>query len=201
MLRFILLSIFLFLFVSCSQSVQQNSVAEPIAKPMMLSEDEEKVNATISPSEIEQKEEPIDASPVGNAVQTMQNAEKKMLDTLKLVGTLQGDQILDCEEYKAENFAKMKEFFGQHCFNFDRYVFWFNTNTGKKISVLETDGILKKCKIGYFTSYKRLISYQEYGNSVIETEFYMDSTKGELMVHRFRNGVRTANENYRLAGY
>lgn len=140
------------------------------------------------------------ASPVGGAVQAMQKANQQMLETMQLLGTLE-DQVYDCQNRRQESFQAMQKFFGQHCFDFDEEQFWFLTASGQKVGVRPSDGVLAKAKTGYFTSYRELVTYQSNGDALIQTDFYMDCTKGELIVHRYVNNDLMSTETFNLAGY
>ena len=126
-----------------------------------------------------------------------------MANMILLVRQLQaGDQVFDCrkKESQSEAFKTLQTFFGKGVVQFDNYTFWFVNSEGQKVGLDENDGILNKCTIGLFQSFKRAVIVQLNGEESITTEFYVEPKKGDLMVHRYRGRERT-NENYKIAGY
>ena len=155
----------------------------------------------INKKKIKQKLPQEPGSPMGQAVNSIEKAKKDMVDTVKLISQLNtGDRILDCKNNRKQSLQTLQTFFGNKYLKIDKYTFWFTTLHGKKIGVYPKDGILHMCKIGMFSSFKRLITIQQSGNNKTETEFYVDTTKKELMVHRYRSEGKT-HENYRLADF
>lgn len=140
-------------------------------------------------------------TPMGGAVHAMRNAEKEILEAMRLINAAQGDRVLDCQNQRQESFQLMQEFFGAHCFGYDDEQFWFLAPNGQKIKLNENDGELQKTKIGFLTSLKELVAYQVDGGILVETDFYMDCTKGELIIHHYRDGERGLVETFNLAGY
>lgn len=160
-----------------------------------LTPEEEKEN-------IQKAQNEIGGSPVAYAVQTMKKAEQDMQKSLQLIELLkQGDQTLDCKNDLQNSLQTIESFFNASFLIYDEVTFWFLTNDKKRVGVFEEDGILSTCKIGLFSEYKRLIATQYRGQDTIRTEFYVQPSKGELMVHRYINGARVQNGNYNLLGF
>ncbi len=200
-MRFFLIILCSILILACSSTqVQDNSIVEKSTstepsdgiEPDRL---DELLKANPQPAE-----EPRSGSPVGGALQSMDRSKKQMLDTIDMVGQLQGDRVLDCQTNPEAAFRIMQKFFGQDCFGYDEITFWFMEKTGKKIGLHESNGALQKCKIGIFMGFKQLTAYQVNDGVEVNTEFYLDVTQRELMVHRYRGWHRIATEVYKVSG-
>ncbi|NUM35691.1 MAG: hypothetical protein HUU50_14180 [Candidatus Brocadiae bacterium] len=190
----IFLLIFLF-FCACSSYETKESKIEklPVASELKKAENN---NGQPLPKE----NPPSPASPMGLAVQSMKKAQDDMSQTIKLLEELRrGDQILDFRNNRTSAFQTLQTFFGVSFLGYDEHRFWFLAQNDQKVGLYEDDGFLEKGTIGLFMSFKRFIAVQRKGQKTTETEFYVDTTKKDLMVHRYRN-QNTTNENYVLSG-
>ena len=198
MKKIIFLFLLFFFFWGCSTYETKETKIEQLPSADLKQTVEEK---KVQENPLSEKaKETASGSPMGAAVQSIKKAEEDMTETIKLVEELRkGDQFLDFRNNRASSFKTLQTFFGSSCFSYDEYTFWFMTQGDKKISVWEEDGFLEKGTTGLFMSFKRLVAIQVKDNQETETEFYVDSTKKELMVHRFHKN-KTTNENYILFG-
>lgn len=199
---------FCLFFVGCAtHDLQQQNLPEKEKTPLLVVEKEPPLSAPmpsaspfVKPTPAPEKKLVV-GDPMGNALLTMNKAKEDMTETIQLVEEVRaGDKILDCKNERAATFEAIQQFFGKKYCAYDPYNFWFVTADGQKVSIFEDDGYLTQCKIGLFLSFKRLIATQELGAKKIQTEFFVDTTKGNLMVHRYRVQENT-NENYVLSGY
>ncbi len=192
----IFLSFFLFCFCGCSTYTTKDKNIEKIPASSSYEEKKPSENKNAQPK----PQESLPGSPMGLAVHSMKKAQEDMSQTIKLVEELRkGDQILDFRSNRLSSFQTLQTFFGSSFLNYDEYLFWFPTEDGQKIGLYEEDGFLEKGTIGLFMSFKRFIAVQNKGGLKTETEFYVDTTKRDLMVHRYRTN-QTTNENYTLPG-
>ena len=191
------------LLIACTtqQIVKEEKLKKPENKTIERGNEYIQQNKDINKRKVQAKlpEEP--GSPMGQAVNSIEKAKQDMVDTVKMISQLNsGDKILDCKNNRQQSLQSLQSFFGNRYFKIDKYTFWFTTLQGKKVGVYPKDGILYICKIGMFSSFKRLIAIQQSGSNKTETEFYVDTSKKELMIHRYRSEGKT-HENYRLADF
>lgn len=181
----------------CATPAVQKPATETKASASYDSVEPNKMPGTHQPS---QQREDIAGSPMGGAVQTMHKSTREMAETIKQIQQIYtGDVTLDCQGNLAEVWQKVAQFFQPKYFGYDPLRFWFSTTSGEKIGPDINDGDVQQCSYGLFTSFKRLITLQK-SNEVVRTEFYVDETSGDLMVHRY-HGSRFTNENYVLSGF
>ena len=195
-------SLFLFVVtVACTtarEEQQKPLEPQPVTQKSTLKNVEEPPPPA-PPAPAKPEEEPS-GSPLGSAHQSIERAGKKMSETIKLVRQLQaGDQVYDCRNsrQRQQAFQNLKLFFGTDNLHYDEYTFWFVANDDTKVGLNENDGILRDCTIGMFKSFKQVTTIQRNGEHLIRTEFYVNPSSGELMVHRYRDRKRI-NANYRL---
>jgi hypothetical protein len=196
--------IFLMAFVACTaQQVQTPPVTQEAPGSKQKEEPEAKSPSQDSPLAKKEKKEEVSGSPMGRAIETIDKATQEMADTIKVIKQLQtGDYIFACQnqQERGRAFNTMRSFFGAKIFDFDDFTFWFLAADGKKVGLNENEGIIHKCTVGMFESFKRVVVVQFNKDETVQTEFYMDGKTGDLMVHRY-HGHRRTNENYKLAGY
>ncbi|HNZ66675.1 MAG: hypothetical protein KBC30_03375 [Planctomycetes bacterium] len=195
MISYIFCCVLMFCFVSCASHVEIQKSEEEFLQPRA----DHRLSAEEESQKIEQAKNTPSGSPVGAAVQTMKKAESEMLATLELLQQLKtGDQVLDCRNDLQNSLQKIQTFFKPDPIVCDDVSFWFFTDKGR-VGIFEEDGALFSCTIGLFMNLKQLTAVQYRGDTVVETEFYVDSQKKELMIHRYVDRTLMQNENYTLA--
>jgi hypothetical protein len=123
-----------------------------------------------------------------------------MAQTIQMITQVHmGDVELDYAGHRAEALAKLAAFFAKNYFAHDGERFWFYSVRGEKVGVRDQAGDISQCNYGLFTSFKRMTVVQRSESTLTRNEFYVDDTKGELIVHRYYANHPVQSKTYMLA--
>jgi hypothetical protein len=188
----------LFLFtIGCATSVKQES--DTLQKTPKTQEEKQEEQTTKKDPVTEKKETPA-GTPMGRAQQAIDKSSKEMQEAIKIVEQASKRPVkLNCSEDPQKCFQRVQSFFYPAAFDFDEQEFWFSTTDGERVGVDLNNGNIDICVYEVWVSYKKLTVYQNTTGPQVYSEFYLDSTKNELMVHRFKGNQRVNNSNYVIA--